>query len=152
MSRVWFETVGAAGVLVLSCLGLLEAWTYEGESGLMPRTAMIAVIALSGLWLVESIAEMRRGSPAPASRAPVPLRSALMLAGGCLALVFGMLFIGLFTSAAIFVPALACGLGYRRPLGVILGTVLFVALLIAVFRVLLGVPLPPELLLTFFGA
>jgi hypothetical protein len=43
------------------------------------------------------------------------------------------------------------GLGYRRPIGLVISTVLFVALLVAVFRLLLGVPLPPELLLTLFG-
>ena len=151
MSKTLVEAVGAAGVLALSCFGVLEAWKYEGEGGLMPRSVMVLAIVLSGMWLVESIAVMRRGTSAQVDVAPIPLRSVLMLLGAGLALVLGMQFLGFFTSAAIVVPTLAFGLGYRRPMGLILGTVLFVVLLVSVFRLLLGVPLPPELLLTFIG-
>lgn len=152
MNRFLVETIGASGVLALSGLGLLEAWKYSGEGGLVPRVVMILAIMLSGAWLVEAIASMRRGRQAPASGAPIPIRSVVMLLGAGLALLLGMQFVGFFTSTVIIVPALAFGLGYRQPLGLLIGTALFVVLLIVVFRLLLGVPLPPEALLKLFGA
>jgi putative tricarboxylic transport membrane protein len=145
------EIIAALGVLALSGMGLLEAWSYSGEGGLMPRGVMIAGMVLSGTWLVESIASLRYGRQSPAGGAPIPKGAAVMLLGAGLALLLGIQFVGFFTSAAVVVPVLAMGLGYRRPLGLLIGTVLFVVLLIAVFRLLLGVPLPPEILLSLLG-
>ena len=151
VSRFLVEAICAFGVLAASGLGLFEAWSYSGESGLMPRGVMIAGIVLSTKWLFDSIASFRGGCELPVGVAPIAIRSAAMLLIAGLALLLGMQFIGFFTSAAIVVPGLAMGLGYRRPMGLFISTVLFVALLVAVFRLLLGVPLPPEVFLTLMG-
>nr|WP_236042234.1 tripartite tricarboxylate transporter TctB family protein [Nitratireductor aquimarinus] len=149
--RAVFESGFALAAVVLSLLGLLEAWRYSGEGGLMPRGVMTLMLVLSGLWLAQSVSALRQADAPMLAPTSAQLRGALLLIVAGAALLFGMRFVGFYTSAAIIVPTLAWGLGYRNLKGLIIGTVLFVCVLIAVFRFLLVVPLPPEIILLPFG-
>lgn len=148
MRRAVLETGFSLAACALSMLGLMEAWRYNGEGGIMPRGVLILTLFLSALWVIQSLLALRRENPKTISASPAQLRGALMLVVAGIALLFGMQKIGFFTTAAVLVPALAWGLGYREPKGLAIGTVLFLALLIAVFQQLLKVPLPPEIILT----
>ena len=78
-------------------------------------------------------------------------RFVLILAVGA-AYVAGFVWLGFFTSTVIMVPAVAWMLGYREPKVILLTTLSITLVLYAVFRLLLGVPLPEEALWSLFGA
>lgn len=151
MERAKVETGAALASLFLSALGLIEAWGYSGEGGMMPRAVMLLMVALSAIWSAQSIARLGRYSDQIINATPQQLRGAGLLAVAGLALVIGMQYVGFFTTAIVVLPAVAYGLGYREPKGLLLATGLFMLLLIVVFRIFLAVPLPAELLFSFMG-
>ncbi|MEQ3625393.1 MAG: tripartite tricarboxylate transporter TctB family protein [Celeribacter sp.] len=185
MKKAAIECGVAVGIVVLSGVGLVEAWGYRGGSGLMPRAVMAGTMGLAAIWAIQSVRVLRapravvaqdetlsapqvagsasdlaaslaaepEGDPAakPIYIPPEQRRAGLVVAAGGLFLLIGMSILGFFTTAAIAVPAMAWGLGYRRPLGLLLGTACFIVLLLLVFRALLALPLPPEAIFTLFG-
>ena len=151
MRKATVESGASLLVCLFSIFGLMEALSYPGEGGLMPRGVMSLMILLSAIWFLQSVKAMLQDTGGMIAPTMVQLRSAGMLVLAGLGLLFGMQFIGFFTSAAIIVPLLGYGLGYRNLRGLAIGTVLFLVLLVAVFRLLLAVPLPPEVILTLVG-
>lgn len=151
MERAKVETGAALVSLLFSVLGLIEAWGYSGEGGMMPRAVMLFMVALSAIWSVQSTARLGRQSDQIISATPQQLRRAGMLAVAGLFLLIGMQYLGFFTTAVFVLPALAYGLGYRELKGLAIATGLFMLLLIVVFRIFLAVPLPAELLSSFIG-
>lgn len=117
----------------------------------MPRGIMALMILLSAIWVIQSARALQQGTGGMIAPTSGQLRSAAMLVTAGLGLLFGMKLIGFYTSAAIIVPLLGYGLGYRNLRGLAMGTLLFLLLLAAVFRLLLAVPLPPEAILTMIG-
>lgn len=151
MERAKVETGAALVSLLFSALGLIEAWRYAGEGGMMPRAVMLLMVTLSVIWSIQSFVRLGRHSQDVMVATPRQLRGAGFLAVAGLVLLIGMQYIGFFTTAVIVLPAVAYGLGYRQPKGLAIATCLFMLLLIVVFRVFLAVPLPSELLLSWFG-
>ena len=151
MRKAKIETGASLLVCAISIFGFWEAWGYSGEGGLMPRAVMALMIVLSIIWVLQSVRALQLGAGDMIAPTPAQWRSAAMLVAAGLALLFGMRLIGFYTSAAIIVPVLGYGLGYRNLRGLALGTLLFLLLLVAVFRLLLAVPLPPEAILTMMG-
>lgn len=151
MRKAKIETGASLIVCAISILGFWEAWGYAGEGGLMPRGIMALMILLSAIWLIQSARALLHGAGDMIVPSPKQLRSAGMLVAAGLGLLFGMKLIGFYTSAVIIVPMLGYGLGYRNLRGLAMGTLLFLLLLVAVFRLLLAVPLPPESILTMIG-
>lgn len=151
MERAKIETGAALVSLIFSALGLIEAWSYSGEGGMMPRAVMLVMITLSAIWSVQSVARLGRHPGEVISATPQQLRGAGLLAIAGLFLLIGMHYLGFFTTTVIVLPAVAYGIGYRDAKGVAIATGLFMLLLIVVFRVFLAVPLPAELLSSFMG-
>jgi len=149
MRRAIVESGASTLFLIVSGLAFSEALTYRGESGLMPKAVTLALAALSALWLLQSLRALRRADGPVLEVSGLQLRDAAILLIAGLALFFGMTTIGIFTTSAVVVPVLAYTFGYRNWVGLVFGTVLFLVLLIGVFRLLLSVALPPELLITF---
>lgn len=151
MERAKVETGAALVSLLFSALGLFEAWGYSGEGGMMPRAIMALMVALSAIWCLQSLASLGRHPDRVISITPQQFRGAVLLTVAGLGLVFGMQYLGFYSTAIVILPAVAYGLGYREPKGLVIATVLFIALLIVVFRIFLAVPLPAERLLSTFG-
>jgi len=151
MKKAVVEIAAGATMLVVSGLALMEALRYSGESGMMPRGVSAAMVLLSAIWLIQSARLLRRADGPVLTITPKQVRHAALLLVAGLALVFGMRFIGFFTTAAILVPALGYAVGYRNFRGLAVATLLFVGMLVGVFKLLLSVPLPPERILTVFG-
>lgn len=151
MERAKVETGVALVSLLFSALGLIEAWGYSGEGGMMPRAIMLLMVALSAIWCIQSAARLGRHSGEIISATSQQPRGAALLAIAGLLLLFGMQYMGFFTTAVFVLPAVAYGLGYSDPKGLAIATGLFMLLLIVVFRIFLAVPLPAELLFSFMG-
>jgi putative tricarboxylic transport membrane protein len=142
-----------AGVLVtiVCLLSIWEAFQYRGESGLMPQAVTTIATLLALVWVVQTVLSLQREEgTAIKFNIPVALRFTALV-GGTVLVVLGITSIGFFTSAAIAVPVISVILGYRRPGGIALATVIFVAVLFGVFHLLLRIPLPPEALLGWIG-
>ena len=151
MRKAIVESGVALLVGAMSILGFREAWGYSGEGGLMPRGVTAFMIVLSAIWFAQSVKAVSEGAAERIAPTPEQIRAAGLLVLAAAALLLGMQYIGFYTSAAIVVPLLGYGLGYRKLQGLALATALFLLLLIAVFRLLLAVPLPPEALLKLIG-
>lgn len=151
MERAKVETGAALISLAFSILGFWEAWGYAGEGGMMPRAVMGAMVVLSAIWCVQSIRGLGRSPATIITATSQQLRGAGLLIVAGFFLLIGMQYLGFFTTAVVVLPAVAYGLGYREPKGLLMATGLFMLLLIVVFRVFLAVPLPAELLFSFMG-
>lgn len=151
LKKIHVEAVISAATVVLCALALKEAWGYEGETGLLPRAVLVISLALTALWLLKVLVRCARDSgEAIAFHADGIKRVIVLILAGA-ALMAGFNTLGFYTTTALVVPLTAWGLGYRSVPGLLLGTVLFVLLLVAVFYWLLKVPLPPELLFPGHG-
>ena len=144
------ELVVALVVLALSLLGLTEAMGFTRASAYLPTAVMGFAAFLSAIWAIQSVVAMLRERPALTIEPKEARRIAtLAVLTGLYALSIS--WIGFFTATVIFLPLAAVLLGYRRPAGLATATVAFMALLYAVFGLLLKTPLPPELILSLIG-
>ena len=129
--------------LAFALLGGATWWlaqTYRGASGAYPATLGVALTVL-GL-LVAGRALLRRTD---AARPLIENAAPLALTVGVAALyVWAVTRIGFFTASAALMLALPPLLGLRRPWLVMVAAIVFVALVYAVFTLLLGKPLPPD--------
>ena len=130
---------------VFAALGLLAAWQasgYRGASGGCPLA-----LALGGVALGASIALRAglRGSTAERRIVDSPRQFLITLVAGAgyLALVSRL---GFYTASALLAIALPTALGLRRPLYLVVVTAAFIALVWAIFSLVLEKPLPRELL------
>lgn len=150
MRKPVIELIAGIVVAALSIAGLAEAWGYSGETGLMPRAVLVAAVFLSLVWCLQSLRAMGANGEKIEVETGALVRFGLLMAGGAV-YVLGIASIGFFTSTVIIVPAIAAGLGYRNWTVIALSTLGFVAVLYAVFRLLLQIPLPDEIIFTFFS-
>ena len=150
MRKSVVELVVGVVLTAVSLAGLVEAWSYSGQSGLLPRAVLVAAVFLSLVWCLQSLRAMRADGERIVIEKPRLARFGALLLGGAL-YVLGIAWVGFFTSTIIIVPAIAISLGYRNWTVILLSTLGFVVVLYAVFRLLLGIPLPDELILTLFA-
>ena len=115
---------------------------------MMPRTVLVLALALTAIWIFQSVVGLRRNAGLPIQLNQLTVWRFLALFGGTAIAVLGISTLGYFTSAAIILPIVAMAIGYRRPVPIIIGTVAFVAVLFSVFHLLLNIPLPPEAILS----
>ena len=152
MNRPFVELVAAGLFAGLFVVLLAQGIGYPGRSTYMPVAASGIGLAMCALWALGSVRKLAAG---PAERFEVTGgdvgRFALILGAG-IAYLAGFVWLGFFTSTLILMPALSLALGYRNLTVIALTTLGFALVLWAVFRLLLGVPLPPEALLTLVGA
>lgn len=152
MQKSAVELVAALVSAGLSVFGFLEALRYSGQAGLMPQVVTFAAIILSLVWCGQSIVGMRSAEREVITDERPPLSSFAVIVAGIFIYVLAIPVLGFFTSTFLTVPILSFCIGYRNWRVSILATGCFVAIIYLVFRTLLNVPLPDELILVLmFG-
>lgn len=149
MQKSTVEVAASLTVAAVSGFGLMVAQQYNGQSGLMPVAVTAAALVLSGLWCLQSLRSWVSNGEALRPDRETVLKVGLMVAG-MIVYILAIPHLGFFTATFLTVPLLARGIGYRNLRVSLLSTLGFVAILYAVFRLLLKIPLPPEFVLTFF--
>ena len=144
------ELVFALAVLTLAAIGLVEATAFPRASAYLPVAVLGLTCALSVVWAVQSVIEIRRERPT-LTVDPAEARRLVALALLSPLYALAMATMGFFTSTILFLPLAAVALGYRNWRAIALATVAFVGLLYAVFGLLLKTPLPAERLLQLGG-
>jgi len=149
MKRILLELLAAAFVTAIFVYLFGEARIYAGQSKVMPMAVTGLAVALSLAWVTQCCVALAKGGVAVRTGgAPFDPRRLAVIAAAVVAYVFGVGTLGFFTSTIIMLPLLSISLGYRNWPIAILVTLGFAAVLYAVFRLLLSVPLPDE---TLFG-
>lgn len=144
------ELVVALVVTALAAVGLAEATGFPRTSAYLPFAVLGLTCALGLAWAAQSVLAIRR-EPPTLRLDPAETRRLLTLAALSLLYAFGMEWIGFFTATVIFLPLAAFTLGYRSLPGLAVSTAAFMALLYAVFGLLLRTPLPPERIMQLVG-
>lgn len=146
MKQIHVEALIAVVSVLLCALGFQHALGYQGETGLLPRAVLLIALVLTSIWLVKTLWRCRSDTSEPLAPTPLVFRRVAVLICAAAVFLLGFEFVGFYTTSAVVVPVTAWGLGYRHKTGLLIGTVLFVLLLLGVFNWLLKVPLPAELL------
>lgn len=130
----------AAGVFLL-------AGQYNASASLFPQLiAVVIMIAAAGLTL-RGFIRPRIGEPIDTKAAA---RTALVI-GLTIVYVIAVAKLGYMTASLVFIPATAWALGARRPLALVLTTIIFLMLMAWLFLVVFQVPLPRDIILQLFS-
>ena len=136
--------------LVFAALGLFvafQALQYRGATGVYPLALSLAIAALgAGIALRAAV----RGSDANRPIVVDRRHLAVALVGGALYLLL-VPRVGFYTASALLVAAMPVAFGFRRPVYLAAVTAVFIALVWAVFSLVLEKPLPRELLARLGG-
>ncbi|WP_093424731.1 tripartite tricarboxylate transporter TctB family protein [Tranquillimonas alkanivorans] len=151
MNRSAFECVTALVVLAASAAGLVESLGFRNQGAIMPVTVTALASALSAIWLATSAVAVVRGTGKRVELDGRKVARFSVLCFAAVAYVYLMSRIGFFTTTILVVPALAFIGGYRNAKVLVAATIGFVVVLYGVFRGLLSVPLPDDLLLSLIG-
>jgi uncharacterized membrane protein YdbT with pleckstrin-like domain len=151
MNRSVFESVAALLALAVSAAGVVESLGFRGQGAIMPLAVTGLATALSLAWLATSAVALVRGTGERVALDRRELVRFAIICAGAIAYALLMARIGFFTTTLIVVPALALAAGYRNYKVLAGATLGFVLVLYAVFRGLLSVPLPDDLLLSLIG-
>ncbi|MCF3933831.1 tripartite tricarboxylate transporter TctB family protein [Acuticoccus sp. M5D2P5] len=152
MPRSVIELVAALVATAVAVAGIVEASGYRGASSYMPL-AVTGIAAVLGLvWAGQSAFALARGAGGTMQFPAALVGRFIIIVAAAVAYVYGIAHIGYFTSTIIMVPVLSTAIGYRNFVVTVLATIGFCAVLYAVFRLLLSVPLPPEAILNLLGA
>lgn len=144
------ELVVALVVVAFAALGLVEASGFPRASSYLP-TAVLGLTCLLGLaWAAQSVLALRR-EPPTIRVDRTEARRLITLAVLAPLYVLAIEQIGFFTSTFVFLPLAGFALGYTSLRGLAVSTLAFMALLYAVFGLLLRTPLPPERLFQLLG-
>jgi hypothetical protein len=144
------ELATALVLLALAGLGLVDAVGFPRASAYLPVAVLGLTCALSFAWAAQSALAIRRERPT-LRLDPAETRRLVTLAMLSLLYALGMEAIGFFTSTILFIPLAGLALGYRSWRGLAIATVGFIAVLYAVFGLLLQTPLPGERMLELIG-
>lgn len=151
MNRSALECIAALVVLAASAAGVVESLGFRNQSAIMPLAITVLACALSAVWLMTSAVAVFRGT----GERVEPNRQEMVKLGiicvAAVAYIILMERIGFFTTTLVIVPALAFASGYRNAKILAAATIGFVVILYAVFRGLLSVPLPEDILLSLIG-
>lgn len=151
MNRAAVECVAALVVLAASAAGLVESFSFHKQNEIMPIAVTALACALSVVWLTTSAVAVLCGT---GERIELDTGEIMRFGMICLAAVayaYLMYRIGFFTTTVLVVPALAFIGGYRNAKVLAAATIGFVVVLYGVFRGLLSIPLPDDLLLSLIG-
>lgn len=152
MNRSAFECVTALTVLAASAAGLFESLGFRGQGAIMPVTVTALASALSTIWLATSAVAVVRGTGKVVELDGREVGRFVVLCFAAVAYVYLMSRIGFFTTTILVVPALASIGGYRNAKVLAAATIGFVIVIYGVFRGLLSVPLPDDLILSLIGS
>lgn len=150
MNRCLVELVAAGIFAALFAFLFFEGIGYSGRSAYMPTAATGIGLLMCCFWALTSVRMLIAGQAEYFDvKVSDGVRFALISVAGSL-YVAGFIWLGFFTSTVIMVPAVTWVLGYREPKAIALTILGFTFVLYVVFRLLLTIPLPREILLTLF--
>ena len=150
MYKLIIETFAAICFLGIGILGFYQGQSYYGDSSLLPTMVSGLLIGLCIIWLLQ-IFIFKRIDFSTATQAGTGRKLFALIALIAAYLVAASQW-GVITFTALFIPAVSLILGYRNKKAIVASTALFVALIYAVFSLLLSTPLPPEAIsLILFG-
>lgn len=155
MSARNLEIFAAASVFLL-CGGLLfEATSYSNGSRYLPFATLAVALGLCIAWLTTLLFRKRSMASSTHEDQGPPGAFRLLrltkLVFITVLYVASIQWIGFYTATAFAVPIIAFMIGYRRVWQIGLATLLFLFLVFVVFRLVLAVPLPEELILRALG-
>ena len=133
---------------VFAALGLfatVQAAAYSGASGTYPMV-LGAVMTALGLLVAGKALWRGRREPRPLTEHAGRALTTVSIGAVYLALVP---MLGFYTASALVVLALPAALGFRKPIFLALSAAIFVAVVWAVFTLVLEKPLPPEIWRSF---
>lgn len=140
------DPIAAVVIFAFSTAAFIMAGTYTGGAELFPR-------GIAGIMMVCSVLLFIKGIIRPTEDERMSAGE-LWRVGFVIAMtiiyIVAVDTIGFVTSSFVFVPVVAYALGIRNHLLIWLSTLIFVSLVAYLFRSVFLVPLPRELLLTFF--
>lgn len=128
---------------VFAAMGLfaaVKAAAYSGATGAYPMALSLVLVAF-GLLVAVKAALRGRSVPRPLTENTGRALLTVGLSVGYLALVP---LLGFYTASALVVLAIPLSLGFRQPLFLVVVTAVFVAIVWAVFSLVLEKPLPAE--------
>jgi len=135
---------------MLGVIGAVEGYSYAGQSKYAPIAVMLIATLCATAWAAQSALNLARGEREHLSITKGGTLRFLAVIGATIIFVLAMTYVGFFTSVAMMVPGLAYLLGYRNWVGLLIGTASFILVLYLVFRTLLSVPLPNEVIFKLF--
>jgi hypothetical protein len=151
MSARNLEIFAAASVFLL-CGGLLfEATSYSNGSRYLPFATLAVALGLCIVWLT-TLLFRKESMASPTNEGQSPLGASRLLRLTKLVFitvlyVASIQWFGFYTATAFAIPLIAIVIGYRRVWQIGLATLLFLFLVFVVFRLVLAVPLPEELIM-----
>ncbi|MBS4011540.1 MAG: tripartite tricarboxylate transporter TctB family protein [Roseovarius sp.] len=129
--------------LIFTGLGLAAAWmarSYSGAGGTYPMVLGMALAAFGGAIALRPV-RATVNAARPLAEAPRNLLIATVVAAGYIALVMPL---GFFTASGLVMLIMPLMLGFRQPIYLVLMALIFMALVWAVFSIVLEKPLPPD--------
>lgn len=151
MTKRVVELLVAVAVGIASALALMEGWSYRGQSSYMPVAVSGFALFLSLAWAIQSLKGILVGDRQTFEVETADFVRFAVIVGTTIVYVLGVTYLGFFGSTLVMVPALAFAMGYRDWKVAAVATLVFVAVLYAVFRALLSIPLPYDALLNLLG-
>ena len=140
------DPIAAIVIFAFSLTAFIMARDYGGGAELFPRGISAIMMVCSVLLFVRGIVRPTDGERMNGGEL---FRVGTVIVGTLLYMI-GVDYLGFVTASFIYVPATAYFLGIRNHLLVWLSTLIFVSLVAFLFRSVFLVPLPRELILTFF--
>ncbi len=140
------DPISAVFIFALSTAFFIMSGNYHGGAELFPRGVSAIMMICSALLFI-------RGLRNPTTGERMAADAVLRVAAVILLTIIYILAvdnIGFVTSSVVFIPLTAYVLGVRNYLMIGLSTFIFVFGVAFLFRQVFYVPLPPELLLTYF--
>lgn len=127
-----------------------EALAYHSRSSYMPLAASGCGLLMCLFWGIGQVRQMNVSfDQVEAGRKDIQKFALIAVVTTIYVIAFA--WVGFFTSTLVMVPVLAAALGYRNWTVMILTAVGFCAVIFVVFRLLLAIPLPKELIFTVIG-
>lgn len=142
VGRKHTETVAALILVGFSVFAWSEVSEITGGAGIFPRLIIYVLTFFSLVYLVRSIMVAR-----PTRQVVENLGIFAILLVASIVYINGVTYLGYVTSSLIFIPLATWAIGFRRPLYILVVTLVYIVSVYVLFEVIFGRPLPSELLL-----
>lgn len=140
------DPVAAVVIFTLALGAYLVAGTYTGGAEIFPRGIAMIMMICSAILFARGVFRPTSGEP---MTGPEMVRVGVVIVG-TLVYIVAVDFLGFVTASFAYVPLTAYYLGIRNHVLVWASTLIFVTVVAFLFRTIFHVPLPRELVLTWF--
>ena len=125
------ETLTAAAIFVAAAAFLIPAMAMRPISALLPGAMLVGLMVLSAVLLVADQHKAAAGDETrPMTAAPKRVIGAFILIA---IYALAVDFIGFYAATAVTIPLVAYAFGYRRPLGLLVATVVVLSAIYLIF-------------------